>query len=57
MMTKIIQVKQHSLEVKGACSNPQFHHPTFFKHMKILVHEVEPYLEGFIYKVTCAKSV
>ncbi len=38
---------------KGACSDPQPYPipPTFFKHMKILVPEVESYLEGFVCEI------
>ncbi len=34
--------------IKGACSDPQPHPPIFFKHMEILVPEVESYLEGIV---------
>ncbi len=43
--------------IKGACSDPQPHPPTFFKHMEILVPKVESYLEGFMCEILCAKSV
>ena len=36
---------------KGACSDPQPHPPNFFKHMEILLPEVESYLEGFVYEI------
>ena len=39
-------------DIIGACSDPQPHPPTFFSNiMKILVPEVESYLEGFISEV------
>ena len=41
-----------------ACSDPQPHPPTFFKHTEILVQEVESYLEkSFMCEMACAKSV
>ena len=40
---------------KGACSDPQPHPPTSFKHMEILVSKVESYLEGFMCEILCAK--
>ncbi len=35
-------------QIKGACSDPQPHPPAFFKHIEILVPNVESYLEGFV---------
>ncbi len=37
--------------VKGACSDPQPHPPTFFKHMEILVPKVESYLEDLMCEI------
>ena len=37
-------VRVLSVFLKGACSNPQPHPPTFFKHMQIFVPVVESYL-------------
>ncbi len=45
------------LIIKGACSHPQPPSPTFFRHMEILVPNLESYLEGFICKKLCAKPV
>ena len=39
------------VEIKGSCSDPQPHSPTFFKHMEILVQEVDSYLEGFVCEI------
>ena len=42
--------------VKGACSDPQPHPHGFFKHIEILVLELESYLEGFMCEVSCTNS-
>ncbi len=41
----------------NVCSDLQPHPPTFFRHMEILVPEVESYLEGFMCEISCVKSV
>ena len=43
--------------LKGACSDPQPHPQTFFKHMEILMQEVESHLEGYVCEVASTKSL
>ena len=43
-------------KIKGAFSDPQPHPPNFFKHGDFVL-EVEPYLDGFMGDVACAKFV
>ena len=45
------------VSLKGACSDPQPHPPIFFKHMEILVPEVESYLEDCMCEVSCTNSL
>ena len=53
----VVYLRRFLVLVKGACSDPQPHPPTFFKHMEILVPKVELYLEGFMCEILCAKLV
>ncbi len=40
-----------NFDLKGACSDPQPHPPTFFKHREILIPKVESYLEGLMCEI------
>ena len=53
----IVLICEFKSLLKGACSDPRNHPPAFFKHLEILVPEVESYLQGFMCEISCAKSV